>query len=110
MLNSVGFHGLDGLETLSFDLPAEFPIRGYSYRAMVSMTPRSHRSALTADEKPLLVVVGSRDNALMVERFPEVIGLHPNGATRILDGIDHDGLVHSPEAAELAGAWILDLS
>jgi hypothetical protein len=58
----------------------------------------------------LLVVVGNRDSAFVVERFPEVIGLHPDGATRIVDGVDHDDLVHSPEAAELAGARIRDLS
>lgn len=110
MLNAVGVRALNDLETLVFDVPADHPIRGYTYRALVGMTPARHVAALEADALPLLTIVGAEDQAFHVDAFPDVIGRHANGTTRILESVDHDGLIYSAEAAEIAGAWLEDLS
>jgi pimeloyl-ACP methyl ester carboxylesterase len=106
MLNLVGFRGLNGRRTLFFNVPPELALRSYSFRAMAGMTPADHRSALQADATPLFAMVGSADGAFHVDRFPEVIGQHQNGHVKIIEGVDHPGLVMSAAAANAAGDWL----
>jgi alpha-beta hydrolase superfamily lysophospholipase len=106
LLNSIGVRWFNGLDTLFFNVPAQFPIHAYSFRAMVSMTPDNHIVALTADRTPLLVIVGSNDEAFYADRFASVISMHQNSKTVLLDGPTHDGIVHSAAALSAAADWI----
>jgi alpha-beta hydrolase superfamily lysophospholipase len=106
MLNPIGMRWFNGLDTLFFNVPAQFPIHAYSFRAMVSMTPDSHIAALTADRTPLLVIVGSKDEVFYADRFASVISLHQNSKTVLVDGPTHDGIVHSAAALSAAADWI----
>jgi pimeloyl-ACP methyl ester carboxylesterase len=106
MLNPIGMRWFNGLDTLFFNVPAQFPIHAYSFRAMVSMTPDNHIAALTADRTPLLVIVGSNDEAFYADRFASVISMHQNSKTVLLDGPTHDGIAHSAAALSAATDWI----
>jgi non-heme chloroperoxidase len=105
MLNVVGIRGLNGLDTLYFDIPGDLPIRAYTFRAMASMSPDDYRSALTADAKPLLALVGQNDEAFQAKEYPAVIGLHRNGRTIIIAGVTHDGVTVSPVAFDAIRDW-----
>jgi pimeloyl-ACP methyl ester carboxylesterase len=106
MLNVAGVHGLDGLDTLYFDLPFDLPIRAYTFRAVASMAPDDYRPALTADALPMLVVVGQKDEAFRADAYPAVAGLHRNGKAVIVEGETHDGVLVSRAAMEAVQAWI----
>ncbi|MBI4751723.1 MAG: alpha/beta hydrolase [Acidobacteria bacterium] len=106
MLNSCGVKFLNAKKTLFFNVPAEAPINAYSYRAMVSMAPDDYKSALTADDKPLLVIVGKNDEAFQADQFAAVVSLHPNGKTVVIEGESHDGILHSAAAATAAADWL----
>ncbi|MBK9090848.1 MAG: alpha/beta fold hydrolase [Holophagales bacterium] len=105
MLNILGIRGLNGLDTLYFDVPGDLPIHAYTFRAMASMSPDDYRAALTADAKPLLALVGQNDEAFKAKEYPAVIGLHRNGKTVIIAGETHDGVTVSPLAFDSIRDW-----
>lgn len=106
MLNVLGIRGLNGLDTLYFDIPGDLPIHAYTFRAMASMSPDDYRGALTADAKPLLVLVGQNDEAFHADAYPAVVSLHRNGKTVIISGETHDGVTVSPVAFDAIRDWI----
>jgi alpha-beta hydrolase superfamily lysophospholipase len=106
--NSVGVTGFNGLHTLFFNLPKELPLTSYSYRAMVGDAPEDHAPALAkieASGRPLLVLVGSKDEAFRADRYSEALG-QEKGALRIIDGASHDGVLVDPQAIQEAGRWL----
>jgi len=105
-LNALGIHALDGLDTLFFNVPDHLPLRRYSYRAMVSTSPQDHRAALTADAKPLLVLVGANDEAFLAEQYASVVKLHRNGRAVVIPGATHDGITRNATAMQVAADWM----
>ena len=106
MLNAAGVRWLNGFDTLFFNVPAQYPIHAYTFRAMVSMTPEDHVVAMTADAKPLLVIVGRNDEAFHADRYASVVSLHQHGETVVIEGETHDSIVHSSVALRTAAEWI----
>jgi alpha-beta hydrolase superfamily lysophospholipase len=106
MLNMTHIDAFNNLDTLYFNLPDNFPVRSYSFRAAAGMTPDDYKSALMADERPMLVVVGQNDEAFRVDQYPEVISLHANSTMVIIDGESHDGVTRSPLAFEAIKKWM----
>jgi pimeloyl-ACP methyl ester carboxylesterase len=109
LLNLARIHALNGLDVLAFDLPFPLPFRSYTFRAIASSAPERYRDALTADAKPLLVVVGEKDEAFHAEEYPAVVALHRNGRAVIVPGESHDGVLRSPAALAAARDWIAAL-
>ncbi len=106
MLNIVGITQLNGLDTLYFDLPFALPFRAYSFRALASMSPEDIRPALAADAKPMLVLVGAKDEAFLADQYPAVVALHRNGKTVIIPNETHDGIFRNPAAFAAIHEWI----
>jgi pimeloyl-ACP methyl ester carboxylesterase len=106
LLNTVGITQLNGLDTLYFDLPFDLPFRAYSFRALVSMAPDDYRTALAADAKPMLVLVGENDEAFIANQYPAAVALHPNGRTVIVPNETHDGIFRNPAAFVAIHDWI----
>jgi pimeloyl-ACP methyl ester carboxylesterase len=106
LLNTVGITGFNGLKTLFFNLPKEMPLRCYSYRAMVGMSPADYAPALKAIGKPLLVVVGSKDEAFRADRYEAAIRPYSKGEVVIVGGASHDGVLHDPRALAAVGRWV----
>jgi hypothetical protein len=73
---------------------------------MVSMTPEDHVLAMTADAKPLLVIVGRNDEAFHADRYASVVSLHQHGETVVIEGETHDSIVHSSAALRSAAEWV----
>lgn len=103
LFNSAGIKGFNGLHTLFFNLPEGLPLRSYSYRAMIGMHPADHVPALAAVDKPLLVVVGSQDEAFRADRYREAVR---QGEVVIVEGASHDGVVEDPRALEAVRRWL----
>jgi pimeloyl-ACP methyl ester carboxylesterase len=109
-LNLCGVSGLNGLRTLFFNLPPELPLRSYSYRASQSNAPTDYREALdalSAAGAPLLVVVGSRDEAFIGDRYAEVIGKH--GRVELVPGANHNGVLTDPRTVAVVTEWVTTL-
>lgn len=110
LLNLLQIRVLNGLGTLYFDLPADLPVRGYSFRAMASLAPEDYRAALRSGDRPLLAIVGSNDEAFQAEAYPRVIALHPKGETVLVPGASHDGVLTDPRSTDAAATWLRTLA
>jgi len=106
VFNSVGITTFNGLHTLFFNLPKEFPLRSYSYRAMVGGSPQDHAPALRAIHHPLLLVAGSKDEAFRSAEYEAAVRPHSRGEVVIVDGATHDGVLHDPRALAAIGRWM----
>lgn len=105
MLNGVGIRPLNGLATMFFNLPPGFT-SVYSYRAMINSSPAEYQPPLEAVDKPLLVLVGSNDEAFVAAQFPPTVTAHSDGEVIIFDGETHDGIYNNPSALAAAQAWM----
>lgn len=108
MLNSIGNHQYDGLNVLFFNLPPEMPIRTYSYRANESMSPASYKDGLRAVNKPLLVLVGSKDEAFIASAFEKAVKENSCGEVFVINGVSHDGIRQNAEAMKYVKKWFED--
>ncbi len=109
LLNAVGITAFNGLRTELFNLPPEVPLRSYSYRAMENGAPEDYRAALKAVHAPLLVIVGSRDEAFIADHYVGVIGRYSQGKLLIVPDATHNGVLHDGRALAAVRAWINSL-
>lgn len=105
MLNSIGIIEHNGLNVLFFNLPTEVPLKSYSYRANESMSPADYKAGLKAVKKPLLVLVGSSDEAFVASAFEPAIKENSKGQVNIVERVTHNGIRHSPEAMKIVREW-----
>lgn len=106
LFNSLGIKSFNGLHTLFFNLPEELPLRSYSYRAMVGMHPADHAPALAAIDKPLLVVVGSKDEAFRADQYETTVRRHSQGEVAVVEGASHDGVLEDSRALAAVQRWV----
>ncbi len=105
MLNNLGIKALNHLDTLYFNL-TDAVTHVYSYGAMVNASPTKYDAALTAVNAPMLVVVGSRDEAFVAEAFPTAVTDHSDGQVHIIDGANHTSIVESAAAMTIIQRWL----
>lgn len=106
MLNAFGFHGLDGLGTLYVNAQRDGELLGYSYRAMRTTSPDDYQLSLAADSRPMLIVVGDKDEAFDSAEYPAVARLHTNATVEIIAGAGHDTLLTNPRMVATAKQWL----
>lgn len=106
LMNSAGITTFNGLRTLFFNLPPEVPLRSYSFRAMVATAPDDHRPALAAVRVPLLVIVGSRDEAFKADQYEVTVRSYSRGTVTIVPDATHNGVLRDPRAMAAVTAWI----
>lgn len=109
LLNAIGITAFNGLRTQFFNLPEQLPLRSYSYRAGESMAPMDYRQALAAVEAPLLVVVGSADEAFVASAYADVLREGGHGVLETIDGATHNGLLRDARAMKVIATWVLSL-
>ena len=110
ILNLMNITMFNKLDTLYFNAPDSLaqPNR-YSYRAMASSAPDDYVAALTADNLPMLVIIGENDEAFKAEEYPNVISLHTNGEVVIIPEETHDGIIQNQEVIPAIQDWIIAL-
>ena len=107
MLNNVGIKTFHHLDTLFFNL-TDGVTHTYSFRATANSSPQDYAAALTAVDAPLLVVVGSEDEAFVADAFPTAVTAYSDGEAHIIDGENHTSIVESAAAMTLIERWLGD--
>jgi len=103
VLRGVGLPFAESLPTLAFAVPpnsAKTLTASYSYRLMRNFGPSSDfRKDLAAATKPVTIFSGEADELMLAGKYQEAVG---NRATvRIIDGVNHMGIVGDPAAASI---------
>ncbi len=110
ILNNVGIHWFDYLTAIEFNMPEEArdgtETLSYSYRLNTAYAPRNYEKDLRAITQPLLVVVGSEDDAFIADRFEPVISQYTTVRVELLEGLTHMGVVVRPEIRPVIKDWI----
>jgi pimeloyl-ACP methyl ester carboxylesterase len=106
MLNTFGITAFNGLGTLYFNVANDEGLLHYSFRAMASAAPLDYRKALRADDKPLLILAGSHDEAFDAAQYPMVAKLHVHGDAMIVAGETHDGILTNPDGIAAVAKWL----
>jgi len=109
MLNEIGNHDYDSLPVLFFNLPEAVPLRKYSYRANKSMTPDDYVTGLKAVNRPMLVLMGSEDEAFSSKATKEAILKNSNGEIQIIDKVSHNGVRHNAQSFTFIKDWFTKL-
>lgn len=105
MLNEINIHQQDSLPVLFFNLPKGTPLREYSYRANASMAPDNYVDGLNAVNIPMLVLVGSKDEAFNAEAQQKAVVENSNGEVKIIDGATHESILQNPKCFQTIAKW-----
>jgi alpha-beta hydrolase superfamily lysophospholipase len=100
LLRQLGLTWAESLPTIAFAVPPDsvrLQNATYSYRLLLNFGPgRDFRQNLAAATRPIAIFAGSADELMLSGKYQEAAG---NRATvRILDGINHMGIVSNPSA------------
>lgn len=110
-LDALGVRRFNGAKVLRFNLPLQYrsghETLEYSFRLMKGMHPADYRAALQATSVPLLILVGSEDEAFHAEGFKSGVAPYkPDAMIRFVRGGTHLGILMSEDAMAEAGRWM----
>lgn len=100
MMNSIGNHDYDTKPVIFLNRPADVLPNQYSYRSFASMAPEEYKKGLQALTAPLLVLVGSEDEAFIAEAYVPAVTENSDGQVHIIDGATHNGIREHLEAIQ----------
>ncbi len=109
MLNALGIDSFNELDIAFFNNPSDSPqspVGRYSYRAFASVAPTDYRDALEAVDRPLLVLVGSNDEAFSAEHFKPVVEENSNGQVVMFEGLNHNSVTYDDSVIETVREWV----
>ena len=108
MLNAIGVKALNGLPIVFLHVAEDDRVHSYSFRAMASAGPAAYAEGLAAFEAPLLLLVGSEDEAFHAERYAPLVEEHAHVTTQVVvvAGANHNGVHHDAEAVDLVAEWV----
>jgi non-heme chloroperoxidase len=112
MLNMMGIHWFDYLTAIEFNMPEEArdgtETLSYSHRLNTAYAPRNYKKDLKAITQPLLVVVGTADDAFIAEQFEPVMSQYTAVQVALLPGVTHMGVVAGPDVQPVLKDWLED--
>lgn len=104
-LHAAGIDCCDALPVLAFAVPpnSEKYLTGtYSYRLMRNNAVRDWRRDFAAVKKPLTIISGADDELMFADKYAEVVqGAAVPVDVRLIDGIDHMGIVAAAKAVAI---------
>lgn len=106
MMNAIGETKYNNLPVLFFNLPETMPITQYSYRANESMSPLDYKKGLNAIDKPLIVIVGSKDEAFDANKFTTAVTQNSKGEVYLIENETHNGVRHNKKTMDLVSQWV----
>jgi pimeloyl-ACP methyl ester carboxylesterase len=100
ILNSVGIHAFDHLQTLAFgDFNRPELQSNYSFLLMRGFATGDYADDVAKANAPLAVVVGADDNFFFADRYaPALNAIKPGIPVTVLPGLAHIPLIVEPEA------------
>jgi alpha-beta hydrolase superfamily lysophospholipase len=99
VLHRLGLPWAESLPAIAFAVPPNSSQRltaTYSYRLMRNFAAGDYRADLAAATRPVTIFSGSADELIDSDRFHEAVG--DRAAIRIVDGVNHMGIVSNPAA------------
>lgn len=109
MFNEIGNHSHDSLPVLFFNLPENMPLRKYTYRANMSMAPDDYKQGLKSINVPMLVLIGSKDEAFNAEAMKNAVTENSQAQMQIIENATHNGIRHNAQVYEFIKKWFLAL-
>ncbi len=111
MLNAVGVTGLNALTAAVAHVTESARVGEYSFRGLMSAGPQSYAAGVKAIDAPLLLVVGSEDEAFLADEYAPVVNAHVQVPARVevVEGANHNGVHHDLRAVALVADWLSEL-
>jgi non-heme chloroperoxidase len=119
ILKIIGISVLDGLglkhfndsHVLRFNLPEKYhngyETLEYSFRLMKGMHPKNYKESLKTTRAPLLIIVGSEDEAFHAKDFEQgILPYKKDVRISFVEGGSHLGIIMSKAAMAEAAHWI----
>jgi pimeloyl-ACP methyl ester carboxylesterase len=101
-LRKLGIDCCEALPTLAFAVPPnseKLLVPAYSDRLMRNFATRGYRADLAAATKPLTIISGANDELMLADKYAEAVrGITPSVDVKLIDGVDHIGVVSDPKA------------
>jgi alpha-beta hydrolase superfamily lysophospholipase len=102
-LRKIGINCCEALPVLAFAVPPnseKMLVPTYSDRLMRNFTNHpDFRSDLAAATKPLAIISGADDELMLADKYAEAVrGITPPVNVKLIDGINHMGIVGNPAA------------
>jgi alpha-beta hydrolase superfamily lysophospholipase len=104
LLRGVGIDCCEALPALAFAVPpnsAKTLVPAYSYRLMRNFATRGYRTDLAAATKPLTIYSGTDDELMRADKYAEAVRDFPRVDVRLIEGINHLGIVGAPKAVNV---------
>lgn len=109
MFNEIGDHSHDSLPVLFFNLPENMPSRKYTHRANMSMAPNDYKEGLESIQVPMLVLIGSTDEAFNAGVMKTTITEYSKADVQIIEGVNHNEIRHNPQSFITIKKWFAAL-
>ncbi|ABZ77464.1 alpha/beta hydrolase fold [Shewanella halifaxensis HAW-EB4] len=113
MLNNIGIHQFDYVIAIDFNMPQEFrngtETLSYTHRLNTAFAPRNYKQDLCAITQPLLVLVGTADEAFIAEQFEPVFSQYTSAQVTLLPDVTHMGVVVNPAVRPILRQWFENL-
>jgi alpha-beta hydrolase superfamily lysophospholipase len=101
-LRKLGIDCCSQLPVLALAVPAtsaKYLVSTYSERLMRNFATRGYRVDLPATTRPITIFGGAEDEMMISDKYAEVVqAIKPSVDVRIIDGINHMGIVTNPKA------------
>ena len=101
-LRRLGIDCCEALPTLAFAVPAnseQILVPNYSYRLMRNFATRGYKSDFAATSNPVTLFSGSSDELMLSDKYADAVHVvAPSVEVRLIDGVDHMGIVSDARA------------
>lgn len=101
-LRKLGIDCCESLPTLAFAVPAnsaKILNPTYSFRLMRNFATRNYVSDLAAARHPIALIAGASDELMFADKYADAVhAVSPTAEVRLIDGVDHMGIVGDPKA------------
>ncbi|WP_439401566.1 alpha/beta hydrolase [Bradyrhizobium sp. DASA03068] len=101
-LRKLGIDCCSQLPVLAFAVPvssAKYLTSTYSDRLMRNFATHGYRIDLPATTRPITIISGADDEMMISDKYAEAVhAVKPSVDVRIIDGVNHMGMVTSPKA------------
>ncbi|WP_439364675.1 alpha/beta hydrolase [Bradyrhizobium sp. DASA03005] len=101
-LRKLGIDCCSQLPVLAFAVPvssAKYLTSTYSDRLMRNFATHGYRIDLPATTRPITIISGAEDEMMISDKYAEAVhAVKPSVDVRIIDGVNHMGMVTNPKA------------
>jgi alpha-beta hydrolase superfamily lysophospholipase len=101
-LRGLGVDCCEALPTLAFAVPPNSErilAPTYSYRLMRNFATRGYKSDFAALTRPLALISGAGDELMLADKYADAVhAIAPSVDVKLIDGVDHMGIVSDPKA------------